>query len=77
MKWKYFFGACLVVGGALVKAGAPLFAVAAGIVLAALLNLGRHRRRSPKTLSGRGRRVGRPGGQARGRAYEPAGAGAK
>jgi len=43
MKWKYFCGACFVVGAALLKAGAPLFAVAAGITLAALSNVLRHR----------------------------------
>jgi hypothetical protein len=36
MNWKYFGGACLVVGGALFKAGAPLVAIAAGIALAGL-----------------------------------------
>jgi hypothetical protein len=43
MKWKYFCGACLVVGGALFKAGAPLFAIIAGIALAAVMNIMRHR----------------------------------
>lgn len=43
MKWKYFGGACIVVGAALLKAGAPLFTVIAGITLAALFNFWRHR----------------------------------
>ena len=45
MKWKYFCGACLVVGAALLKAGAPLFAVLAGIVLAGTWNFWRYRRK--------------------------------
>jgi hypothetical protein len=43
MKWKYFCGACLVVGGALLKAGAPLFAIIAGIAFAAVMNTMRQR----------------------------------
>jgi hypothetical protein len=43
MKWKYFCGACLVVGGALFKVGAPLFAIIAGIALAVIMNILRHR----------------------------------
>src|SRR5216683_7181123 len=43
MRWKYFFGACIVVGAALLKAGAPLIAVIAGIALAAFSNFLRHR----------------------------------
>src|SRR5437016_14021749 len=38
MKWKYFCGACLIVGAALLKAGAPPFTVIAGIILAASWN---------------------------------------
>ena len=36
MNWKFFIGACILVAGLLLKAGAPLFAIAAGMVLAAL-----------------------------------------
>jgi hypothetical protein len=43
MKWKYFFAACMVVGAALFKAGAPLFAILAGITFAAVTNIVRHR----------------------------------
>ena len=43
MKWKYFCGACVVVGAALLKAGAPLIAVITGIGLAALSNFLRNR----------------------------------
>ena len=46
MKWKYFCGACLVVGAALLKASAPLFAIIAGITLAAVVNTLRHRGRA-------------------------------
>jgi hypothetical protein len=46
MNWKYFLGACFVVGAALVKAGAPLVAIVAGIGVAALLNVVRHRAQS-------------------------------
>jgi len=38
MNWKYFGAACILGGALAVKAGAPLFAVAAGIVLIAALN---------------------------------------
>jgi hypothetical protein len=43
MKWKYFAGASMVAGAALLKAGVPLFAIASGIALAALLNVVRYR----------------------------------
>jgi uncharacterized membrane protein len=43
MTWKYFGGACLVIGGALLKAGAPVIAIVAGLGLAALVNLLRQR----------------------------------
>ena len=51
MNWKYFCGACLVVGAALLKAGAPLLAIVAGIALAALGNFLRHRASSARTGS--------------------------
>ncbi len=51
MKWKYFFGACLVVGAALLKAGAPTFPVIAGISLAAFWNFLKHRPNSARTGS--------------------------
>jgi hypothetical protein len=43
MNWKYFAGACLIVGAALYKAGAPAIAIAAGLGLAALVTGLRHR----------------------------------
>jgi negative regulator of sigma E activity len=39
MKWRYFLVAILVVGYAMLAVGAPPVAVAAGIALAAVLNL--------------------------------------
>ncbi len=43
MNWKYFAGAVIVAAGAMLKAGAPLETVAAGIGLAALINIARRR----------------------------------
>ena len=37
MKWKYFAGAVILGGGLAIKFGAPIFAVAAGAALAAVL----------------------------------------
>lgn len=44
MTWKYFCGACILGGGLALKAGAPLFAVIAGIALSALWNSKKIRR---------------------------------
>ncbi len=38
MKWKFFIGACILVAGLMIKFGAPVMAVAMGIVLAAFFN---------------------------------------
>lgn len=38
MNWRYFLGAAILAGGVLLRVGAPLAAVAAGIALAAILN---------------------------------------
>jgi hypothetical protein len=43
MKLKFFVAACLVVGGALFKAGAPLPALIAGMMLAAVVMIMRLR----------------------------------
>jgi hypothetical protein len=43
MKWNYFIGACVVVGGALLKSGAPVLAIVGGITLAGLANYLRQR----------------------------------
>jgi hypothetical protein len=51
MNWKYFGGACLVVGGALLKAGAPLLAIVGGIALAGFTNFLRHRARAGRAGS--------------------------
>jgi hypothetical protein len=62
MKWKLFVGAAIVVGSALLKAGAPLVSVALGIALAALLNLrqrARPAKAKPKDGEGAARSVTR------------------
>jgi hypothetical protein len=51
MKWKYFAGACLVVGAALLKAGAPPLAILAGIALAGFSNFLRLRTNSARAGS--------------------------
>ena len=51
MNWKYFCGACLVVGAALLKAGAPLIAIVAGMALAAFVNFLRRRANFARTSS--------------------------
>jgi hypothetical protein len=38
MRWKFFVGACILSAGLLIKAGAPLVPIAAGIGGAALVN---------------------------------------
>jgi hypothetical protein len=43
MKWNYFVGACVVVGGALMKSGAPILAIVGGIAMAGLVNVLRQR----------------------------------
>ena len=43
MKWKFFIGSCILAAGLLVKAGAPIVAVALGIAGAAFLNWKRQR----------------------------------
>jgi hypothetical protein len=46
MNWKYFIGACILSGGLLFKAGAPVPAVALGIAAVAYLNWRRQKQRS-------------------------------
>jgi hypothetical protein len=48
MNWKYFIGASILATGLLIKAGAPLVAIAMGIAMAAFLNWRRERRVSAK-----------------------------
>jgi hypothetical protein len=43
MKWKFFIGSCILAAGLLLKAGAPIVAVALGIAGAAFLNWKRQR----------------------------------
>ena len=42
--WKFFIGACILAVGLLVKAGAPIRPIAAGLVLAAVITWTRERR---------------------------------
>ena len=53
MKWRFFVSACLVIGLALFKAGAPPLAIISGIGFATLINLMRRRKESlaPKQRS--------------------------
>jgi hypothetical protein len=44
MSWKFFVGSSILAAGLLVKAGAPIFAVAAGIAFAGVLTWRRHTR---------------------------------
>jgi hypothetical protein len=43
MKWKFFIGSCILAAGLLLKAGAPVVAVALGIAGAAFVNWKRQR----------------------------------
>lgn len=43
MKWKFFVGSCILATGLLLKAGAPVVAVAVGIAGAAFVNWKRQR----------------------------------
>jgi hypothetical protein len=47
MNWKFFIGASILTGGLMLKV-APIWAVATGLVLAALVNWYRHQGRLPK-----------------------------
>jgi hypothetical protein len=38
VSWRYFLGAAILASGVLIKVGAPLAAVAAGVALAAFIN---------------------------------------
>jgi hypothetical protein len=50
MNWKFFVGSSILAGGLMLKV-APVWAVAAGLVLAGVVNWSRHRR----GVSGAGR----------------------
>jgi hypothetical protein len=47
MNWKFFIGASILTGGLMLKV-APIWAVATGLVLAALVNWHRHQRKLSK-----------------------------
>jgi hypothetical protein len=44
MNWKFFIGSCILVAGLLLKAGAPIVPVAAGMALAAIITWRMQRR---------------------------------
>jgi hypothetical protein len=44
MKWKFFIGSCILVAGLLLKAGAPLVPIAAGMAIAGLVTWRMQRR---------------------------------
>jgi hypothetical protein len=46
MNWKFFVGASILAGGLMLKV-APVWAVAAGLILAGLVTWGRQRRSIP------------------------------
>jgi uncharacterized membrane protein len=48
VKWNWFIGASILVAGLLIKFGAPISAVAAGIVLAWVATLKTHRSLKPR-----------------------------
>jgi hypothetical protein len=48
MKWKFFIGSCILATGLLLKAGAPVAAVAMGIALAAFVNWRKQRSVLPR-----------------------------
>jgi len=37
MKWKFFLGSCILAAGLLIKAGAPIVPIAAGMAVAGLV----------------------------------------
>jgi hypothetical protein len=45
MNWRYFVGACVLAGGVLLKAGAPVPAILIGMAGAAGINWWQHSRR--------------------------------
>ena len=49
MKWRFFFGASMIAGYGIWRAGAPLAAILMGIVLAGILNMTKLRRQ-PRLL---------------------------
>lgn len=51
INWKFFCGACLVVGAALFKAGVPPIPIAAGMGLAGFAKFLRFRAKSARTGS--------------------------
>jgi hypothetical protein len=44
MKWKFFLGSCILAAGLLIKAGAPIVPIAAGMAIAAIVTWKMQRR---------------------------------
>jgi hypothetical protein len=53
MHWKFFIGSCILVAGLLLKAGAPVVPIAAGMVLAGIITLKMQRRSNGAPRSSR------------------------
>jgi hypothetical protein len=53
MNWKFFTGAVILTGFAMLKAGAPLETVVAGVGLAALINVAKRRSSTTATEKGK------------------------
>ncbi|MEP7352612.1 MAG: hypothetical protein ABI824_05215 [Acidobacteriota bacterium] len=45
MNWKLFIGASIIVGGSLLRVGAPVIAVVSGVILATVWNLIKNKER--------------------------------
>jgi hypothetical protein len=53
MHWKFFIGSCILAAGLLLKAGAPVVPIAAGMVLAGIITWKMQRRANGAPRSSR------------------------
>lgn len=53
MKWKFFIGSCILAAGLLLKAGAPIVPIAAGMAIAAIVTWKMQRRANGAPRSSR------------------------
>jgi hypothetical protein len=53
MKWKFFVGSCILAAGLLIKAGAPVVPIAAGMAIAGLFTWKMQRRPNGSPRSSR------------------------
>ena len=53
MHWKFFIGSCILVAGLLLKAGAPVVPIAAGMALAGIITWKMQRRSNGAPRSSR------------------------